>query len=46
MPRSRLPNLLKKYATRGIRNQSRPLKRILMNEIGRGKLYPTSLKAR
>jgi hypothetical protein len=29
MPRSRLPNLLTKYAPRGIRNQGRPLKRLL-----------------
>jgi hypothetical protein len=29
IPRYRLPNLLKKYAPRGIRNQSRPLKRLL-----------------
>jgi hypothetical protein len=28
MPRSRLPNLLTKYAPRGIRNQGRPLKRL------------------
>jgi hypothetical protein len=29
MPRSRLPNLLTKYAPRGIRNQGRPLNRLL-----------------
>jgi hypothetical protein len=29
MTSSRLPNLLKKYASRGIRNQDRQLKRIL-----------------
>jgi hypothetical protein len=29
MPRSRLPNLLTKYTPRGIRNQCRPLKRLL-----------------
>jgi hypothetical protein len=29
MPTSRLPNLLIKYAPRGIRNQGRPLKRLL-----------------
>jgi hypothetical protein len=29
MPRSRLPNLLTNYAPRGIRNQGRPLKRLL-----------------
>jgi hypothetical protein len=29
MPRSRLPNLLTKYAPRGIRNHGRPLKRLL-----------------
>jgi hypothetical protein len=29
MPRSRLPNLLIKYAPRGVRNQGRPLKRLL-----------------
>jgi hypothetical protein len=29
MPRSRLPNLLTKYAPGGIRNQGRPLKRLL-----------------
>jgi hypothetical protein len=29
MPRSRLPNLLTKYAPRGIRNQGRALKRLL-----------------
>jgi hypothetical protein len=29
IPRSRLPNLLTKYAPRGIRNQGRPLKRLL-----------------
>jgi hypothetical protein len=29
MPRSRLPNLLTKYAPRGVRNQGRPLKRLL-----------------
>jgi hypothetical protein len=28
-PRSRLPNLLTKYAPRGIRNQGRPLKMLL-----------------
>jgi hypothetical protein len=28
MPRSRVPNLLTKYAPRGIRNQGRPLKRL------------------
>jgi hypothetical protein len=29
IPRSRLPNSLTKYAPRGIRNQGRPLKRLL-----------------
>jgi hypothetical protein len=29
MPRSILPNLLTRYAPRGIRNQDRPLKRLL-----------------
>jgi hypothetical protein len=29
MPRSRLPNLLAKHAPRDIRNQGRPLKRLL-----------------
>jgi hypothetical protein len=29
MPKSRLPKLLIKYAPRGIRNQGRPLKRLL-----------------
>jgi hypothetical protein len=29
IPRSRLPNLLTKYAPRGIRNQGRPMKRLL-----------------
>jgi hypothetical protein len=29
MPRSRLPDLLTKYAPRGIRNQGRPLERLL-----------------
>jgi hypothetical protein len=29
MPRPILPNLLTKYAPRGIRNQGRPLKRLL-----------------
>jgi hypothetical protein len=29
MPRSRLPNLVTKYAPRVIRNQSRPMKRLL-----------------
>jgi hypothetical protein len=29
MPRYRLPNLMIKYAPRGIRNQGRPLKRLL-----------------
>jgi hypothetical protein len=29
MPRSRLPNLLTKYARRGTRNQGRPLKWLL-----------------
>jgi hypothetical protein len=29
MPRSRSPNLLTKYAPRGIRNQGRPLNRLL-----------------
>jgi hypothetical protein len=29
MPRSGLPNLLTKYAPRGIRNQGRPLNRLL-----------------
>jgi hypothetical protein len=29
MPRSKLPNLLTEYAPRGIRNQGRPLKRLL-----------------
>jgi DNA-binding NarL/FixJ family response regulator len=29
MPRARLPNLLTKYALGGIRNQSRPLKKLL-----------------
>jgi hypothetical protein len=29
VPRSRLPNVLTKYAPRGIRNQGRPLKRLL-----------------
>jgi hypothetical protein len=29
MPRYRLPNLFTKYAARGIRNQGRPLKRLL-----------------
>jgi hypothetical protein len=29
MPRSRLPNLLTKHAPRGIKNQGRPLKRLL-----------------
>jgi hypothetical protein len=32
MPRSRLPTLLTKYAPRGIRNQGRPVKRLLVNE--------------
>jgi hypothetical protein len=32
MPRSRLPNLLTKYAPRGIRNQGRPMKRLLDEE--------------
>jgi hypothetical protein len=29
MPRSRLPNLLTEYTPRGVRNQGRPMKRLL-----------------
>jgi hypothetical protein len=42
IPRSRLPNLLTKFAPRGIRNQTRPLKRPLYE----CQQWPISLKAR
>jgi hypothetical protein len=46
MPRSRLTNLLIKYAPRGESNQGRPLKRLLMNETGTEQQWPISLKVR